>query len=1609
MSSLSLPKRLALRRRLSLSRASGTAAPISPPAEFFLATTLAGAHLQFPVFPTFDQFKYWSDRGVPHKRIPFSWSGDNASFQTSTPPGHSGIQIESFGPLDSTSFSYSLQGNNRIYNSDNPTAGGWSTFIGAGTITVFPDIGPGPDGFPAHQISAVRPDAGQYAVLVSSGIGQGTWFGSFKYKALTPADIGKTFDCAFNLNGGGASYGRTILTLGADWQTATCIGNVPAVSANFVIEPFSPSTALTVGILFSEFQLNAGSSQLPYSPTVAGYVQQIDDLFSFGDATNSKIIFDCHTSCLGPDGDLGTGTPTAALADMYSKIIQRWGSRPSFFAIDVMNEPVNGFPVSVVMDYSQKVINAASALGFAGPIMIQGTNYAGIWNYASGEGQPYNNANLYQLIDPRPVYNLIFLGHGYFDRNSSGAFFAYRIESTTPGETPVPISTNPDIGTLRLSREFIPWLQQHSVPGGYGEFGASADYPYTGGDYNSAAWITIGRNSIDLCKANNMPCLLWTDGPGFGPNYPFNTGPYSAVTGARDYSGAGVDSVMVAGIFNHYVTNPHAQPTAYALIPPQTITSSGDPLAPIVTNDVYGTVGVASNPATIIYGGVVPSGVVITPHAKFSDGTDAGGTFNPPTLSLTPGDNALATFTYTPANVGTLFLGATNNQGWTDPPAVVYSTQSDAWKDTGLTPSPLYDLFNSYTPNIGPSIQAKHPVTGALRDWGFTNGDDFDRVAIQAWAGRQDLIPVAIRYDLSPSGIDLTLDSTGASLTLQNAQGYPEIVYTNMSGNANVNVSRTGAMTILAKFKQTSGGNTPYVSTFLFSAGAPYNFGNWPTGPTGILLIENTGYVGNVAISGNQVVGQVDLGITTGAYHNYAGTYQQGVTPGLISYIDGTQHATANLTATTTSQFTLSQVGDVAIIADLIGILHAGDVAVGAGVPANDAFVTDNGDGTWQMSQSATVSPVACKGNGIWYGLNTGFDANGAEFGFVSFGSSGWTGADQCTTFIPGHAATSAQITTILGYQTAHYAAPLPDVLPPILVGVTPENVTSGTPGTPFTGITLQDVAGTTASIIFTLTGNAAIMAGTGLTGSGPYTLTSDTISNINTKLHALTLTATGSTGAVVHVGMVVTSSTTLTGSSNLDATIVVPVNPTITGMVGPNVSQDQGAPPLWKISVADSNPSPTVSASIAISGASGTLSHLGPYAPSGTGPYTFGAMSTTELTRALRNLLWLPGTTTVGTTTTFTVTITNNLGLTASASNTVTNIATVAMPSALTPVATPGTLPHHFKGVNFQGGNFEQPGIGPFYVTDPTYYSFFAGAGSGMDTIRSLFLLSYLVSSVSERMRNVGAIGQYYRNFQASDINGLQICVENARANGQYIILNNCAFGGMMNPFPTGTQDDSQDSNPYVLWGLDIRVPISAMVDCFARLYTLFSSYQNIILSLDNECPQSATLCRTLTSAVSAAVRPIGSFGATVPIYTPSVGSVFNFDYTAWNGFTDPGPVYLDVHQYFDPGGGGFGNTCTNNNPAHYWDTFTTYCRANSFKAVVTEFAYGTDASCTTSPPTPAVNTVAGYFTTNADVYIGWNWFSSGRISTGTLFYLGPGGTNAQLPDLTSNLGNTF
>lgn len=1578
--------------------------PTPPPyvPGFAVAMNLSGLESQYPALTTNAEISYYAAHGFTKYRLPIGWSQPNPTC------GTAGIQPTVNGPLDTTStcVNYTPFGPNLILNSEALASAPWATITtGSGTVSETNNAGIAPDGSStATSITFNRTSGSDYAVVYQAyGQASGaTATGSIWLKACTSGDAGKVVTLLLSTNGGGVFVPVTLTNAWLPYSVTA--SNVQNVTYHFNVGYYNGDTSSVASVcaLAAQAMVNLGSSPGTYQATVGGYLGAVDLIVAEINAAGGSTLLDVHTFGSGPGGfPIGsTQVPCTAFADLWGKISIHYKGMAGVRGYDLMNEPVNGFSSVAWQTCAQDAVTTIRANGDTTPIYVEGVNYSGGWNWVSGSGQPYNNANLYQVVDP--LNRTVFSDHGYLDHDASGGNFSWALEIAKPGDAPPGTPTSATIGVTR-DTPFVSWAQSHGLQYHHGEIGGSNDALAAGGNDNYAAWNTALGNAIAFAQTNNYEIDIWGGGANFGPGYPPYPAPSSVSNpSAPDFTSAGLQSTLMV-LLEQYNGYSGSQPTAYRIDLPVTITATGNPELPTVTSVLYASTGVATGNFTIRYNGKITSPVTITLHDYLSDGTtSAGGTITPATVTLAAGNNAIAYFTYTPGQAATIKIAATNNAGWTDPPAVSLSSINDVYAANGIkTPTNIYGMYRRYTPYTGPAFLLRRATDNAQLAFSYNNLGNLPRAAIQGWAS-STVIPVVTVYDQSPSGNTLAFTGTTlCNLQLNNSAGYPEIQCpSGVIGNFNTPINGQTATSVIAQINQSAstGGGLFRQDQYLGPLVMGSNY--W--------AVVNTGYVGstNIGAGTGIVVNNISNGIISGAYHEYAFTYASGATNGAKSFRDGSLVTQVTPSATIDASFTCTQTGTSLTVLSVLGAIVPGtDTLAGAGVAGGTIIASQTtgvpgGAGTYVTSLSGTASGAACTSSGIQYAINAAYSSQSTQFGYFLNGAAYWIGNWYNLEFEQGQTLTSGQIGAINTADATYYSTPLPDALPPLITGATNQYTVSGVASTPFAGVTITDAnPGATDTVTITLTGNAATLSGSSLSGSNPYTLASASPATITSELRALSFLTTGSSGAVTNIAILVTSSTTQTASTSITDTITVPANPTISNMVAPMVSMDQGAPALWQVLVQDSNPNPMVSAAVTVSGSAGTMSHIGPYAPTISGStYSFAAMTPAQLTRALDNLLWAPSVHTSGATTTFTLVVTNALSRTATTTNTITNAAPQAMPTPYTPVATAGTLPSNYKGLNFSGG---ENNVSPNYQTSPTLWSW--AAATNFATIRLPFQFFYMASTATTPVQTPSPYQfqtQLYANFSTANISAIHTGVELGRANGQYVVLDDHAYGSTYNPFPTGTIDDSQPATPFLTWGTDIRVPLSAFTDAWQRMTTYFSLYSNILIGIENEPGIGGTSWYNFEVAGATGVRNASS---TIPyLISGNNSNVTQFNYTPFTGYTDPagGPFFFDVHNYFDNAGGSL-NTCVSTPVTSYFSTFTTWLNAQGFKAIVSEFAWGTDASCmnTLGP------SVVAYFNTNSNVYAGWQWWGGGDFPTSYSYYMGPVGTPPQLAQLSPYL----
>jgi endoglucanase len=163
---------------------------------------------------------------------------------------------------------------------------------------------------------------------------------------------------------------------------------------------------------------------------------------------------------------------------------------------------------------------------------------------------------------------------------------------------------------------------------------------------------------------------------------------------------------------------------------------------------------------------------------------------------------------------------------------------------------------------------------------------------------------------------------------------------------------------------------------------------------------------------------------------------------------------------------------------------------------------------------------------------------------YFRFGGSNWAGSTQ-DIIITYDELSAADINAFYVSDNTYYTTALPDSLtataPTIVGGGLPNNTTfAGIGGSPLIGVSILDTnPGTpTDSLTITLTGATATLTGSGITGSNPYSVASNTPANLTTIIQALILNTAASAGSVIDIAISATSSAGPTASTTMVVTV---------------------------------------------------------------------------------------------------------------------------------------------------------------------------------------------------------------------------------------------------------------------------------------------------------------------------------------------------------------------------------------------------------------------------------------------------------------------------------------
>jgi hypothetical protein len=393
-----------------------------------------------------------------------------------------------------------------------------------------------------------------------------------------------------------------------------------------------------------------------------------------------------------------------------------------------------------------------------------------------------------------PSKRLVAVGHDYGDQDGSGFYVKIGADSgnvaanagcqtgqssfvcaTIIGNTltnPTSVLTN-NTGLDRANHSFVPWCEANAGKGGSI---AACAINESGWPHDDANWIAEMNNLVALTQAHNIEFWYWSAGPN---SRGYNPGGYGIEPDAGSYPKP--NNGIELAVLDKYTNAP--SPTYYFLEGPN-----------------RGSANQPSANFTIDYRGYVRTTFRVTP----SDG-GAGGTFTPAYVDCPPGFNCAATFTYTASGSGVYTISSTNNAQMSDPPALVYTTESDDFLANGISDNQIIAIYSDtkiYAPYVGPAVRLWRD-DGAMQDFNFVSNDvgsKVDQAAITAWQGSHT-IGLYTRYDQGPNHINDSFPAQGsieAGMAPASTADYPQYQLNVQNGHSALFANHANRMEIPA-------------------------------------------------------------------------------------------------------------------------------------------------------------------------------------------------------------------------------------------------------------------------------------------------------------------------------------------------------------------------------------------------------------------------------------------------------------------------------------------------------------------------------------------------------------------------------------------------------------------------------------------------------------------------------------------------------------------------------------------------------------------------------------------------------------------------------------------
>lgn len=324
------------------------------------------------------------------------------------------------------------------------------------------------------------------------------------------------------------------------------------------------------------------------------------------------------------------------------------------------------------------------------------------------------------------------------------------------------------------------------------------------------------------------------------------------------------------------------------------------------------------------------------------------------------------------------------------------------------------------------------------------------------------------------------------------------------------------------------------------------------------------------------------------------------------------------------------------------------------------------------------------------------------------------------------------------------------------------------------------------------------------------------------------------------------------------------------------------------------------------------------------------------------------------------------------------------------------------YTGVNLSGAEFGTKLPGQFGVdyTYPTNAEVDYFIGKGMNTFRVPFRWERLQRTIDGPL-------------DATELSRLNRLVDYATNRGSQVILDPHNFA----------RYDGSDTDP-AKGLIGTEIPNGSFANLWSQLATEFRDNRRVIFNLVNEPHTMPT--EQWVSAANGAIDAIRATGATNLVLVP--GNAWTGAWTwsdNWYGtpnavamlqFRDPLENFaFDVHQYLDADGSGTSPEVGSvTRPTERLSGFTDWLRQNNQRAFLGEWAVARQmiGAQANQIGDEAMLNLLQHLETNADVWLGWTWWSAGPWWGDYMYSLEP--TNnlqdrPQMDVLESHLAGPF